>query len=78
MQKIQTFWLWYKQTAMLLGIPILMILLSIGLQKMFFTATCQIAGFKCEYSIGASEALVSYMGDLVASNPGVDIVAKKR
>lgn len=78
MQKIQTFWLWYKQTAMLLGIPILMILLSIGLQKMFFTATCQIAAFKCQYAIGSDQALVDYMGDLVASNPGVDIVAKKR
>lgn len=78
MQRIQTFLLWYKQTATLLGIPILMILLFIGAQKVFFTSTCQIAGFKCEYAIGATDAMTAYMGELLASNQGMDIVTKPR
>lgn len=76
--KIKSFWLWFKQTSTLLGMPLLVILLCVGLQKLIFTFTCQTAGFKCEYSFGATDALAQYMGELVASNPGVDIVAKKR
>lgn len=78
MERFRSFWLWYTQTAMLIGIPILLILLSMGTQKLLFTATCQIAGYKCEYSIGATDAMAEYMGELLGANPGMDIVTKKR
>lgn len=76
MQKLATFWLWYKQTSTLLGIPVLMILLFMGFQKVLFTTTCQAAGLKCEYAIGATDAMAEYMGELLASNPNMDIVTK--
>ena len=78
MEKLNRFWIWYKQTSTLLGVPILMLLLFVGVQKVFFTATCQVGGFKCEYSIGATDAMAQYMGELLAANHDVDIVAKRR
>lgn len=78
MEKINRFVTWYKQTATLLGIPILMLLLCVGVQKVFFTSTCQVLGWKCEYSIGATDAMTEYMGQLLASNQGMDIVAQPR
>ena len=78
MQKLATFWLWYKQTSTLLGLPVLMILLFMGFQKVLFTTTCQTAGDKCEYSIGATDAMAEYMGALLASNENMDIVTTPR
>lgn len=63
---------------MLVGAPILLFLVFLGVQKFFFTFTCQVAGFRCEYALGASDAMMEYMGQLVSSNPGVDIVTKPR
>lgn len=77
MERIKSFCLWYKQTSTLLGIPVLMILLFMGFQKVLFTTTCQTAGYKCEYAIGATDAMAQYMGDLLASSQ-MDVVATPR
>lgn len=78
MEKLQNFLGWYGFTAKLIGIPVLFVVLFLGFQKFVFTSTCMIAGYKCEFAFGSDIAMVDYMGDLLASNPHVDIVAKKR
>ena len=75
MEKLQSAIKWYLQTAMLIGVPVLFIVLMLGTQKMLFTATCYTAGFRCEYAFGATDAMTSFMSDLVGANPNVDIVA---
>ena len=54
------------------------LLLMMGAQKFMFTLTCSTAGYRCEYAIGAQDAMAEYMGDLLSSNPGVDLVAKPK
>jgi hypothetical protein len=69
---------WYMYTARLLGVPILAVLIVLGAQKGLFTFTCASVGWKCESSMGASDALADYMGGMLAANPGQDIVVKPR
>lgn len=78
MTSMKTFLRWYYQTAALIGIPITFLLLMIGAQKFLFTLTCTTAGYRCEYALGATDAMAEYMSELVASNDGMDIVAKPR
>lgn len=78
MERLQSAIKWYLQTAMLIGVPVLFIVLMLGTQKMIFTATCYTAGFRCEYAFGATDAMTSFMSELVSSNPNVDIVASPR
>ena len=78
MEKIKQFYRWYQTTALIVGFPILAMLLFLGLQKFIFTSTCMTIGYRCERAIGADESLQAYMGDLLAANPGVDIVTKSR
>lgn len=72
------FWEWYKSTAFYVGIPVLFFLLVYALQKTFYTASCRIALYKCENSIESDQALVDYMGDLIAANKNQDIVVRQR
>lgn len=71
-------WKWFLQTSTIVGVPVTFILGVMAAQNVLFTITCQTAGWRCEYSIGATDAMVEYMGQLVAANPNVDIVAKPR
>ena len=76
--KLSRFWEWNKFSGMLIGVPLIWGLLFLGLQKFAFTVQCKAVGKNCEEAWGADEALVTYMGDLLAANPNVDIVAKRR
>lgn len=69
---------WFRQTSTIVGIPVTLILTMLFIQKVFFTTTCTVAGWRCEYSIGATDAMTEYMGQLLAANPGMDIAAKPR
>jgi hypothetical protein len=71
-------WTWFKRTSTLIGMPIVASLLIVGAQRMFFTVTCEAAGWRCEYAFGASDAMAEYMGQLVAANPNSDLVAVPR
>lgn len=73
---LKSFCRWYYQSSALVGIPLLFLLLMMGAQKFMFTLTCSTAGYRCEYALGATDAMAEYMGDLLAANPGVDLVAK--
>lgn len=66
----------FKCISITVGMPITMMLFIMGAEKMFFTTTCNIAGWKCEYGIGATDAMASYMGDLLDANKGMDIIAQ--
>ena len=77
-EKLINTFVWFKQTSTLVGMPVLFILVTMGVQKFFFTTTCYTVGWRCEYSFGATDAMASYMGELLASNPGMDIVTKPR
>lgn len=76
MTSMKTFFRWYYQTAALVGIPVVFLLLMMGAQKFLFTLTCTTAGYRCEYAIGATDAMAQYMGDLLSSNPDMEIVSK--
>jgi hypothetical protein len=55
----------------------LLLLLIVGIQRTFFTLTCETAGFGCEYSFSRTDAMASYVGDILASNDG-DLVMKPK
>lgn len=76
MEKLSTIKRWFLQTSMLVGAPMLMILLVTGSQKVAFTFTCETVGYKCEYALGATDAMTQYMGQLVAANPNTEIVSR--
>lgn len=78
MTSMKTFLRWYYQTAALVGIPVVFLLLMMGAQKFLFTLTCTTAGYRCEYALGAQSAMAEYMSELVASNNDMDIIAKPR
>ena len=73
---LKAFLKWYYQTAALVGIPVVFVLLMMGAQKLLFTLTCTTAGYRCEYAIGATDAMAQYMGDLLTSNPDMEIVSR--
>ena len=77
-ENIPKAWTWFRQTSTIIGVPVTLILSLMLVQKVFFTTTCQVAGWRCEYSIGATDAMVEYMGQLLAANPNMDIVAKPK
>ena len=77
-QRLAPWWDWFLRTSTLVGIPIVMLLFMVGGQKLFFTATCQVAGMSCEYALGSTSAMAEYMGDLLAANPDVDFVTKPK
>lgn len=84
--RIKSGWLWFCQTSTVVGMPVTIVLVAILVQKMVFTTTCQLAGWRCEYSLGAQvqaqpqvdpqSAMVEFMGGLLQGNPGMDIVTK--
>lgn len=76
--KLKNAWKWFLQTSMLIGIPVTFYILMMGIEKSFFTVQCHFVGDNCADSIGAQDAMVEYMSDLVGANPGMDIVAKPR
>lgn len=78
MDSLKAFGGWFMYTARIVGAPILAILIVWGIQKVTYTGTCMIGGLKCERAIGADDSMIAYMGDLLAANPGNDIVASKR
>jgi hypothetical protein len=69
---------WFTQTSTLVGAPVLLIVCLVGVQRMFFTASCHTVGWRCEYAFGATDAMVSFMGEILASNPGMDVAVKPR
>jgi len=68
---------WYWQTSALVGLPITLLLLAVGLQKLVFTATCQLAGVRCEYSIGSRTA-GDYIAGMLESEEAEEVVLKPK
>ncbi len=56
----------------------MLLLLIVGIQRAFFTLTCETAGVACEYSFSRTDAMASYVGDILASNPDGDLVMKPK
>lgn len=71
-------WIWFRQTSTLVGIPVMFLLVVMGAQKFLFTATCQMVGYRCEYAIGASDAVHDYIDDLLAAPSDEPPVLNKR
>jgi hypothetical protein len=77
MERIQRFVGWFWYTSAIVGAPVLLLLLIVGIQRAFFTLTCETAGVACEYSFSRTDAMASYVGDILASNDG-DLVMKPK
>lgn len=71
-------WIWFRQTSTLVGIPVMFLLVVMGFQKFLFTATCEVAGYRCEYAMGASGAVHDYIDDLLADPSEEPPVLNKR
>ena len=78
MEKMKTFWLWYKQTAVLVGIPILFLVLVSALTRSFFTASCVTIGWRCEYALGTSQMAQAYLSDLVGGTADVTVTPRQK
>jgi hypothetical protein len=78
MERIQNFTRWFWTTSAIVGAPVLLLLLIVGIQRAFFTLTCETAGVACEYSFSRTDAMASYVGDILASNPDGDLVMKPK
>lgn len=78
MEKIRRFSEWFWMTSALVGAPVLLLLLIVGIQRAFFTLTCETAGFGCEYSFSRTDAMASYVSDILDANPNQDLVVKPK
>jgi hypothetical protein len=78
MEKIQNFTRWFWTTAAIVGTPVLLLLLIVGIQRAFFTLTCETAGVACEYSFSRTDAMASYVSDILDANPSQDLVVKPK
>lgn len=76
--RARAFLTWYSQTSRLLGAPVLLVLVCLGIQRFVFTGTCMLAGWKCEYGISSGSDIADHMRSLLAANPESDIVIKPR
>lgn len=70
---MKKFWEWYNSSAHYIGLVVLFFVLVWALQKIFFTGSCAVAGWKCEYSFGAD-----FMVNLAKADGVVDMVSKVR
>ena len=53
--KFKTIWRWYFQTSAVIGLPIVLCLLIVGITRMGYTVTCEIFGAGCQYSLIRTE-----------------------
>lgn len=74
---MKAFWNWFSYTAWLVGLAVLPVVLIYAFQAFFFTSSCAVAGWKCEYGIGADAALAA-VGKVLDADPESEVVVKKR
>jgi hypothetical protein len=78
MDSIRKFSSWFWTTSAVVGAPVLIVLLAIGIQRSFFTLTCESAGVGCQYSLTKSDetqaAIMDFIGQLLTDNPNKDLV----
>lgn len=73
MSNLKSFWSWYCQTACIVGIPVLMVIMLIATFKTIFTLTCLTAGYRCEGALGTQEAMSVYMSELVGGKASFEV-----
>lgn len=73
MSKLENFSRWWWTTAAVIGTPVLLLILLVGIQRSFFTLTCETAGYACEYSFSRTDAMAEYVGEVLAANPHGDL-----
>lgn len=78
MERLQSFTKWFWTTSAIVGAPVLLLLLLVGIQRAFFTLTCETAGVACEYSFSRTDAMAEYVSDILNSNPNGDLVLKPK
>jgi hypothetical protein len=82
MNSVKKFTSWFWTTSAVVGAPVLIVLLAIGVQRSFFTLTCESAGIGCQYSLTKSDemhsAIMEFVGQLLADNPNGDLVLEPR
>lgn len=66
-------WIWYKQSSVLVGIPMLAVIMLTALSKVIFTGSCLTVGYQCEYAVGTAEAAQKYMTSLVGGNADIKL-----
>jgi hypothetical protein len=66
----------YVTASAIVGAPVLAIVIVAGLQRAFFTLTCEVADYKCSRAFGARATVESVIGSIV--NDETDVVVKPR
>lgn len=77
-EKIKSGFKWYCQTSMLVGMPITLLICLMFVEKTLFTGTCWLAEYKCENSIGATSAMLEYLGRLTNNDPNVEVNVRSK
>lgn len=77
MEKTKAFLSWFWSTSAVVGAPVLIVLLIVGMQRCFFTLTCETAGVGCAYSI-RSDAMIKFVSKTLEENPDSDLELKPR
>lgn len=61
---------WYWETSKLVGAPLLLCLMLVGIQKTLFTGTCALAGYQCEYGFGSVDTITNRMTQAISPTVG--------
>jgi hypothetical protein len=72
-ENLKAAWRWFRQSATIVGLPVMLLVVTMGFQKFLFTTTCWTAGYQCQYALGSEDSMANYMSDLLNANPGADL-----
>lgn len=69
----------YLYASAIVGAPILAVIIIVGVQRAFFTLTCETASYRCDKSFGATQAVTSVVSQIVADDEyDVEVKPRKR
>jgi hypothetical protein len=75
-ERVKSFFRLYVTASAIVGAPVLAIILVAGLQRAFFTLTCEVADYKCSKAFGSKSTVETVIGSIV--NDETDVVVKPR
>ena len=68
----------YMYASAIVGAPILLIILIVGMQRALCTLTCETAGYQCERAFGSRSTIQEAIGSIVDDEHDVVVKPKRR